>query len=247
MHHKILFDDGHIQWVYMGRDPNKPDSVIDTNEYMIISGEEAMILDPGGTEIFPSVLTKVSQLTELKRIKAYLCSHQDPDILSSLPLWMGLTPNAKVFVSWLWAGFISHFGNEYSSNFEPLEDEGKTIELGGKTFKFVPAHHCHSAGNFHFFDPTSKILFTGDLGAALLPPDYGMIVEDFDEYIQYMEAFHLRWMPSNEAKQIWINRVRKLNPSMLCPQHGAIFKGENVEKFLDWLEDLEVGKLKKSA
>jgi flavorubredoxin len=29
---------------------------------------------------------------------------------------------------------------------------------------------------------------------------------------------------------------------MICPQHGSIFSGENVGKFLDWLESLEVGK-----
>ena len=28
---------------------------------------------------------------------------------------------------------------------------------------------------------------------------------------------------------------------MIAPQHGAIFEGENVKKFLNWLESLEVG------
>jgi len=27
---------------------------------------------------------------------------------------------------------------------------------------------------------------------------------------------------------------------MLCPQHGAIFRGEQVGEFLDWFERLEV-------
>jgi flavorubredoxin len=27
----------------------------------------------------------------------------------------------------------------------------------------------------------------------------------------------------------------------MCPQHGRIFKGDNVKRFLDWFEDLEVG------
>ncbi len=48
-------------------------------------------------------------------------------------------------------------------------------------------------------------------------------------------------MPSNAAKKDWIERVRKLDIDHLCPQHGAIYSGANVERFLDWFEALDVG------
>ncbi len=243
----VLYDDGNIQWVVFGRDSSKPDSIIDTNEYLVQCQDETILIDPGGVEIFPNVLTAVSEHVELNTIKAFLCSHQDPDIMSSLPLWMALTPDAKIYLSWLWEGFVSHFGNEFSSNFVQIPDEGLQLTLGQSSFQLVPAHHLHSAGNFHLFDPCSGILFTGDVGAALLPVDHGMFVEDFEAHTQFMEKFHLRWMPSNSAKDIWLNRVRKLGVKMICPQHGAIFKGENVEKFFDWFDDLELGKLKRAS
>ena len=94
----VLYDDGDIQWTVLARDPNKPKSVIDTNEYIIQAGGESMLLDPGGMEIFPSVLSMVSEVIDLNSIKAYMCSHQDPDIMSSLPMWMELTPNDTVYV-----------------------------------------------------------------------------------------------------------------------------------------------------
>jgi flavorubredoxin len=28
---------------------------------------------------------------------------------------------------------------------------------------------------------------------------------------------------------------------MLCPQHGAIYQGEDVARFIDWFSSLEVG------
>ncbi|APJ04002.1 MBL fold metallo-hydrolase [Silvanigrella aquatica] len=239
---KTLYDENNCKWVMFGRDPQKKSSVIDTNEYAIIVNNEAILLDPGGIEVFPAVLTSMSEIIDIKSIKIYLCSHQDPDIMSSLPLWLGLTPQAKVYMSWLWSGFIAHFGGEYVKNFVLLEDEGQSIEFNQKRFEFIPAHYCHSSGNFHFFDPQSRIFFTGDMGAALVPVDYPTVVEDFKEHVRYMEKFHQRWMPSNEAKNRWVNRVRRLNPTMLCPQHGSIFTGENVKNFLDWIEDLDVGK-----
>jgi flavorubredoxin len=241
---KVLFDDGNHQWIFLGRDPSKPKSVIDTNEYIIVNGMKAMILDPGGSEIFPNVLSEVSKVIDVKNIESYLCSHQDPDIMSSLPLWMALSPNATIHVSWLWENFIAHFGNNYVDQFREIPDEGKKIMLNTQELYFVPAHYCHSSGNFNLYDPKAKILFSGDLGSALLPHSHSIFVEDFDSHIRFMEAFHVRWMPSNEAKNRWIRRVRKLDVKMICPQHGAIFKDEMVGKFLNWLESLEVGKTK---
>ncbi len=58
-------------------------------------------------------------------------------------------------------------------------------------------------------------------------------------------AFHQRWMPSEIAKQDWIRRVRLLDIEMMCPQHGRIFRGEEIGRFLDWFEQLPVGQLDK--
>ncbi len=244
MQRKTLFDDGKHEWIVIGRDPDKPDSVIDTNEYLIINSGKALLLDPGGSEIFPTVLSEVSKLIDVQNIEGYLCSHQDPDIMSSLPLWMALSPNASIYVSWLWSKFIAHFGNNYVGKFVEIPDEGMKIKLGDQELVLVPAHYCHSSGNFNLYDPRAKILFSGDLGAAMVPDGHPLFVEDFDAHTKLMEGFHLRWMPSNEAKARWIRRVRKLDVEMICPQHGAIFKGEMVPKFLSWLDNLEVGKVR---
>lgn len=247
MNYTKLYEDGSVCWYVFARDASKPSRIIDTNEYVIVCDGEALILDPGGAEIFPTVLTAVSNAVQINQIKKYLCSHQDPDIMSSLPLWMGLTPDAKIYLSWMWDGFVAHFGHEYAENFVLIPDEGQSLSLGSRQFQLVPAHFCHSPGNFNLFDPVSGILFSGDLGAALLPDNAPLFVEDFNTHIKAMEGFHRRWMPSNEAKDAWVNRVRKLKPTMICPQHGAIFTGENVKKFLDWLEGLEVGYMKRAS
>jgi flavorubredoxin len=244
MQRKALYDDGTHQWNVFARDPSKSENVIDTNEYLIVNSGRGLLLDPGGSEIFPTVLSELSKVFDVKNVEAYLCSHQDPDILSSLPLWMSLTPKASIYVSWLWDKFIAHFGSDYVDRFSVVPDEGMSVRLGDQELILVPAHYCHSSGNFNLYDPKAKILFSGDIGAALLPSNYPLFVEDFSAHIQYIEGFHRRWMPSNEAKNRWVRRVRKLEIDMLCPQHGAIFKGESVQLFLNWFESLEVGKTK---
>ena len=114
--------------------------------------------------------------------------------------------------------------------------------MGRKDFELVPAHYLHSSGNFHLFDAELGILFTGDVGAALLPPgEQPLFVEDFQAHLAFIEGFHRRWMPSEKARDHWLARVRKLKPRYLCPQHGSIFQGEDVERFLDWFGGLKLG------
>lgn len=241
---KTIYSDGVHEWIVFGRDPNKSESIIDTNEYLIVNSGQGMLLDPGGSEIFPTVLSEVSKVIDVGKINQFLCSHQDPDIMSSLPLWLALNPKASIYVSWIWGKFIAHFGNNYVDRFIEVPDEGMKINLGNQELVLVPAHYCHSSGNFNLYDPKAKILFSGDLGAALIPHSHPLFVEDFELHIPFMEGFHMRWMPSNEAKNRWVRKVRALEIDMICPQHGSIFRGAEVQKFLDWLENLEVGRTK---
>ena len=242
MRTETLYDDGERRWLFFGRDPERPDALIDTNQYLVQHGEAGLVLDPGGVEIFPAVIAALTAATELGALEGLFSSHQDPDIISSLSLWLGLNPGLRCYASWTWAGFIPHFGGGRSIT--PLPDEGAVIPLGGShDLRAVPAHYCHSSGNFTLYDPRARILFSGDIGAALLPEGEaaGLWVEDFDAHVAHMEGFHRRWMPSNRAKNDWIRRVRALDIDLLCPQHGAVFRGADVPRFLDWFEALEVG------
>jgi len=192
-------------------------------------------------EIFPEVVAEVSKVTEMRNLEAIFSSHQDPDICSSLNLWMNLNGDLKVYASWIWSKFIPHFGGGRS--IVSIPDPGMVIPLNGSAdLVAVPAHYCHSSGNFSVYDPTAKILFSGDIGAALMPDDMTALhVKDFDRHIAYMEGFHRRWMPSNRAKNAWIDRVSALDVQLMCPQHGALFTDGNIARFLEWFRGLEVG------
>lgn len=238
---QYIFEQGEHKWGVIARDPEKPDYIIDTNEYIVTSHGHAMLADPGGMEIFPAVLAAISEVFDPRKIKYIFASHQDPDIISSLGLWLEFNGKLKCFMSWLWGGFVPHFGGN-DKTFELLPDEGKSISLGRTTIRFVPAHYLHSAGNFHFYDEKAKLYFSGDVGAALLPSEEGgLFVKDFDKHIKYAEKFHQRWMGSNTAKQDWCERASRLDIDMLCPQHGAIYEGKDVQRFIDWFSNLKVG------
>lgn len=236
-----LYNKHGRKWVYFGRDERRPQTLIDTNEYLVIHNGKGLLPDPGGIEIFPSVVASISQKIKIDDIDVIFSSHQDPDVISSLQLWLSLRKEIKVYASWVWNLFIPHFAGGVAINAIP--DEGGTIPLGGgDDLVAIPAHYLHSSGNFSLYDPVAKILFSGDIGAALTPPEVkDVFVKDFSQHTAFMEKFHKRWMPSNRAKNNWIERVRQLDVEILAPQHGLLFRGDDVKRFLDWFEQLQVG------
>jgi len=210
---------------------------------LITSGDDAILLDPGGSEVFPAVFSAVSKQFDPRKISKLFASHQDPDIISSLSMWIEFNTSIKCYVSWLWSSFVPHFGGT-KETFIDIPDTGMDIVVGGQRLQAIPAHYLHSSGNFHLYDPKAKILFSGDVGTALLPlGEDALFVENFDRHIRHAEAFHQRWMGSERAKRDWCARVSQLDIDMICPQHGAIYQGADVKRFIDWFAHLEVGVL----
>lgn len=234
-----LFDDGH-QWFVFGRDPEKPKQIIDTNQYMVKTGTEALLIDPGGIEVFAPMLAEILHHANVGELTNIFASHQDPDIISSLGYWDKALPEATLHAPAIWEGFLRHFGCD-NIQYASIADEGGSINLDGKELQFIPAHYLHSSANFNVYDPQAKILMSGDIGAALEEPEAPMFIDNFDEHTSKMEYFHKRWMPSHEAKMNWINRIRQMDIDIMAPQHGRIFKGDDIQRFLDWFEELPVG------
>lgn len=238
---EYIYEKGDHKWAVVTRDPEKPDYLIDTNEYLIIQGNKAILTDPGGMEIFPEVFSAINTEFDAHCITALFASHQDPDVISSLALWLDFNPKLKCYLSWLWGSFVPHFGGN-AATFINLPDAGAEIQLGSLILQAVPAHYLHSSGNFNLYDPVAKILFSGDIGAALLPAgEDALMVKNFDKHIRHAEGFHRRWMGSNEAKLDWCQRVQQMEIDIMCPQHGAIYQGADVGRFINWFAELPVG------
>ncbi len=215
--------------------------MVDANQHIIIHDDEAMLLDPGGHKIFTRLFSQIARVMPINNLKYIFFSHQDPDIIASANGWL-MTTDIEAFLPSLWMRFITHFGVDkmVSDRIIPLEDDGRIIHLGGVPLKVIPAHFLHSPGNYQIYDPESKILYSGDLGASIGCTNE--FVQDFDDHIQYMKAFHQRYMAGGKAMKAWANTVRHLNIETIAPQHGSILAGrEIVRRFIDWIDDLPCG------
>jgi flavorubredoxin len=236
----VVYEGKGYRWIVFGRDANRPTEVADTNQYMIVSNDEAVLVNPGGAKLFSSMLSSVAEFISPKYIKDIFVSHQDPDVVSSLELWSEVLSDCTLHASRLWDGYLQHYSID-SMAFKGISDRGGVLTKKYYSLEYFPAHYMHSPGNFHLFDPRAKILMCGMVGSSFEQHTSDFFVDNTRDKFNKMESFHKRWFPSNTAKNDWVSRVRQLDLNMLCPQHGSIYKGEQVKLFLDWFESLNVG------
>lgn len=228
-HRNLMLEDfGHSQ-------------MVQANQHLIVHAGAGMILDPGGHKVYNRALSETTALLGRSTLKYIFLSHQDPDIVAALNGWL-MTTDAVAYVSALWLRFIPHFGLDslVIDRLKPIPDEGMHLDLAGAHLVLLPAHFLHSAGNFSVYDPVSKILYSGDIGASFGMDD--QVVADFPVHVKYMEGFHRRYLASRKAVRAWVAMVRSLDVETIAPQHGALFRGKEMSgRFLDWLHGLDCG------
>lgn len=239
---KILYDDGtHKCVMFSFDDETHEDSFLSVNQYLIVQNGVGVLVDPGSEAIFDEMYDAVSEYVDIDNIKFIFFSHQDPDVSGSIAQW-AISTQAKFILSSLWVRFMSHYGFMEMSRVMALPDHGGKINFGKEYLKFIPAHFLHSPGNFSLYDSKSKVLFSGDIGAAIVNTGENYKkVENFQKHTQHLEGFHKRYMASNKFCRAWVAKVKGLSVEKIAPQHGFVFEDENVNEFLHWFDTLQCG------
>ncbi|MBQ0131541.1 MAG: FprA family A-type flavoprotein [Comamonas sp.] len=217
---------------------------VQCNQFLIVDNGTGAIIDPGGNLAFNELFMGMTRHFPPQKLSYLIASHADPDIIASLDRWMTST-KASLVISRIWERFAPHFTKvgKTEDRVIGVPDAGGHLPLGNSELILLPAHFMHSEGNFHFYDPISRILFTGDLGVSMTTgAEARKPVVNIKAHIPRMEAFHRRYMVSNKILRLWTQMVRQLDIQMLVPQHGAPIMGKRaIEDFYCWIENLECG------
>lgn len=218
--------------------PGEPS--VQDNQHLVLHGASAMLIDPISSRAQSDVFERTSSLIEDRTLRYVFLSHQDPDIVAATNGWL-MASEADVYISKLWTGHVAHFGiDHFASRVKPIRDQGMIFDLDGCAIIAIPAHFLHSQGNFHLYDPTSKILYTGDLGSSF-GADYDT-VHEFNSHLPFIEEFHRRNMGSSHAMKAWADMVLSLEIEIIAPRYGAMYSGKEVVRgFVNWCAELQCG------
>lgn len=244
----VLFDNGHHKCLMF--DSLVSGEGVQSNQFLLVDGKCEALIDPGGDLTYTPLSVAASRFMNIQGLTYVFASHQDPDIIGAIDRWIVHT-GARIVTSKLWARFLPHLVSGYVTSqlagsvydrIISIPDAGARVHFGDSHIQCLPAHFMHSVGNLQFYDPVSKILFSGDLGASMGGEYDHRPVADFDRHIPHMIGFHRRYIASRKVCELWANMVRSMDVAMIVPQHGKRFEGPAmVERFLDWVSDMSCG------
>ncbi len=217
---------------------------VQSNQFLVVDHGQGAVIDPGGNLAFNELFLTLSRFFPAQNLSYLIASHADPDIIASLDRWLTST-RAQLVISRIWERFAPHFTKvgKTEDRVIGVPDAGGRLPLGQSELWLLPAHFMHAEGNFHFWDPVSRILFTGDLGVSLMGgKEAAKPVRDLASHIPKMEGFHRRYMVSNKILRLWVRMARQLPVAMIVPQHGAPIEGRAaIAQFFDWIDGLACG------
>lgn len=209
------------------------------NVYLIVDGDEAIIVDPGSRSFFGQVKNRLSQIIGPEKVTGMIIGHQDPDVAASMVDWLELVPDCTVMTSPRSQVLLPHFGKK-DYVFYNIEDQPAYTLPSGAMLNFITSPHLHSPAAFTTLDEMSHFLFSGDIWAAL-SIEWQLTASDFESHALTMDLFHVDYMASNIAARGYVNKISSLNIGAILPQHGSIIGPDDVSRALEYLRELRCG------
>ena len=227
---------------------NDPERGLHCNPYLILEGQEAILIDGGSRPEFSRVMMKIMQTgVEPSRISTLIYHHYDPDLCGSLP-------NLEDIIDRRDLRIISQHENNVFIRYYAVRSEMLCIKrmgyamtfASGRRLRFIPTPYSHAQGAFMTLDEKTGILFSSDIfGSFHVENARWNLFQEFSQSCQHCTqalhhgqhctttnihcelasiiAFHREIMTSNAALRYAIQQIRALKPRMIAPQHGSVF------------------------
>jgi flavorubredoxin len=224
-----------IYWIGMHLE-NDP---FQCHPYLIKNGNESILIDPGSMLEFKETVRKIRSVIDIKDVKYIVLHHQDPDLVAAVPEIEKLIDRDDLLI--VTHSRMSLLIKHYlvtSDYYEIDKNENKLITSNGYHLDFLTTPYCHSPGAFVSYEPRTKTLFSGDI--------FGGIEESWEFYADesyFLKAkqFHQEYMPSKDIFNYALNKIQKLDISLIAPQHGSIIEKKYIKKLIEDMKNLDCG------
>ncbi len=215
------------------------DDLFQCHSYLIESGDQSVLIDPGSALTFPATLKKIEEITAFDNIRYFVCQHQDPDITASLPRIneMVTREDARIVSHWRAVALLRHYGLEIP--FWNIEEHNWQLDLGGRRLTFVLTPYLHFPGAFCTFDSRTKTLFSSDIFGGFTE-NWTLYARD-EGYFDSMRAFHEHYMPSRDILRHAMDRFDAMDINTIAPQHGSMIPKPLIKFMINRLKTMECG------
>lgn len=209
------------------------------NSYLVKGSEKVAIIDtmyPKKTDIYLKNLDE----NGIDHVDYIIANHGEQDHSGSIPALLEKYPNAVVITNAVCKNNIIEMLHVDESKIQVIKNNDE-LSLGDKTLRFMIAPGVHWPDTMFTYIIEDNLLCTCDfLGAHFTFKDGDIFAPDNEELEHSAKRYYAEiMMPFRTVCKKYTKQVKELNPEMILPSHGPIYKNPKfiLDLYDDWASD----------
>ena len=202
------------------------------NAYLVVGKEKIALIDTVNPGFEQELMDKISAHVDPSKIDYVIMNHAEPDHANAGKEVLKVAKSAKLVTSLKGKeAAMMYFGIDPARII--VVDENSKLDLGGKTLKFIDAPWLHWPETIFTYLEEDKVLFPCDFFGSHLAVGEFYADEYGEELTLDMAKLYFAeiMMPFRKPGQNAVEKVKKLDPSIIAPSHGMIWR--NPKPILD--------------
>jgi len=199
------------------------------NAYVVRGSQKTALIDTVNPGFEEELEARIGLVTDAQGLDYVIMNHAEPDHAGAIPHVMKLSKDASLVTTEKGAKMAQiYYGVPQERIIKVNHDD--TIDLGGKTLKFIEAPWQHWPETMFTYLVENKVLFPCDfLGFHTA---YGSYDDEIEEFVPFAQRYFGEiLMPFRKMGQQALDKIGGLDIQLIAPSHGPIHR--NPERILD--------------
>lgn len=206
------------------------------NAFLVKGNSGYILIDTVKRGFEHELEARISSICHLKDIKAIISNHAEMDHSGNLPYILHrIGSDVPVYASMMGVkALAAHFGDNVKAI---AVKNGSSLEIDGRTFKFVETRMLHWPDSMWTFDEKEHVLFSNDA--------FGMHLATLERWYDECDPAILK----EEGERYFANILMPYAPlvsklcasydslgidvAVLCPDHGPLWRNEGIQLVLN--------------
>jgi flavorubredoxin len=207
------------------------------NAYLVKGSEKVALLDTVDPPMADQLLANVAAAS-VTNIDYVIAHHAEQDHAGSLPQVLKKFPQAKLVTNAKCKELLQDLMPIDPERFM-LVGEGDTIDLGGRTLRFVLLPWVHWPETMATYLVEDRILFPCDLFGSHLAQSELFVTNEQHTYRAAKRYYAEIMMPFRSLIQKHLRRLGELEIDIIAPSHGPVYRDPAfiMDAYRDWTSD----------
>lgn len=192
------------------------------NSYLIIGEKKSALIDTVSPGFEKELEGKINKIVDPCDLDYIVMNHAEPDHAGSIPYMMLINSKALLVTNARGAKMAKTYFKVPDDRILIISDQD-TIDLGGKTLRFIEAPMLHWPETIFTYLQEDKILFPCDFFGTHIAK--GVYDEDFEDLLAHAQRYFGEiMMPFKSAAKRALEKIKDLDINIIAPSHGPIHR-----------------------